>query len=68
VEYIWRVPSEVGLRARRAGTRDFCPSLAALKNPVQNIIFLTIHFFINLLVTIAQQPWAGSRAGSPVSG
>ncbi len=40
---------------RRAGTIDFCPALAALVSPVQNIIFLTIHFF-TLLVPIAQQP------------
>jgi hypothetical protein len=41
--------------ARRAGTIDFCPVLAALVRPVQYIIFLTAHFF-TLLVTIAQQP------------
>ncbi len=42
--YEWG-PSRVGLWARRAGTRDFFPALAALENPVQNIIFLTVHFF-----------------------
>ncbi len=54
--------------ARRAGTMEFCPSLAAPVNPVQNIIFLTKHFF-TLLVPITQQSghWTGSRAGSPVS-
>jgi hypothetical protein len=38
---------------RHAGTIDFCPALAALVSPVQNIIFLTAHFF-TLLVPIAQ--------------
>jgi hypothetical protein len=54
--------------ALRGGTRDFCPALAALVSPVQNITFLIAHFF-TFLVPIAQQPgqWAGSRAGSPVS-
>jgi hypothetical protein len=46
--------------AYRAGTRDFCSALAALVGPVQNIFFLTIHFF-NSFVPIAQQ------AGSIVS-
>jgi hypothetical protein len=40
---------------RRAGTIEFRPALAALVSPVQNIIFLTVHFF-TLLVSIAQQP------------
>jgi hypothetical protein len=31
--------------ARRAGTRDFCPALAALACPVQNIFFLFVHYF-----------------------
>jgi hypothetical protein len=31
--------------ARRAGTRDFCPALAALVSPVQNIFFLTVLYF-----------------------
>jgi hypothetical protein len=34
---------------------DFCPALAALVSPVQNIIILTAHFF-TLFVLIAQQP------------
>ncbi len=42
----------------RAGTMDFCPALAALVSPVQNIIILTAHFFI-LFVLIAQQPRLG---------
>ncbi len=40
--------------ARRAGTREFFPALAALVSPVQNI-FLAAHFF-PLCVPIAQQP------------
>jgi hypothetical protein len=37
-----------------AGTKDFCPALAALVSPVlQNIFFHTVHFF-NLFVPIAQ--------------
>ncbi len=40
---------------RRASTKDFCPTLAALVNPGQNIIFLTAHFF-TLLIPLAQQP------------
>jgi hypothetical protein len=27
------------------GTRDFCSALAALFGPVQNIFFLTVHYF-----------------------
>jgi hypothetical protein len=41
--------------ACRAGTRDFCPALAALVSPVQNITFFTALFF-TILVPIAQQP------------
>ncbi len=40
--------------ACRAGTRDFCPALAALVDPVQNMCFLTVHYF-NSFVPIAQQ-------------
>ncbi len=36
-----RGPSLVGFGARRAGTGDFCPALAALFGPVQNIFFTT---------------------------
>ncbi len=39
--------------ACRAGPRDFCSALAALVGPVQNIFFLTLHFF-NSFVPIAQ--------------
>jgi hypothetical protein len=40
--------------ARRASTRDFCPGLAALVDPVQNILFLTAHYFTSFIL-IAQQ-------------
>ncbi len=46
--------SLVGSWARHAVTIDFCPALAALVCPVQNIIFLATHFF-TLLVYVAQQ-------------
>jgi hypothetical protein len=36
-----------------AGIRDFCPALAALVGPIQNIYFLTIHYF-TLFVPIAR--------------
>ncbi len=36
------------------GTRDFCPALAALVGPVQNIFFLTVHYF-NSFVTILEK-------------
>jgi hypothetical protein len=38
----------------RVGTRDFCLALAALVNVVQNIFFLTVHYFTSV-VPIAQQ-------------
>jgi hypothetical protein len=40
--------------ALRAGTREFCPALVALVGPVQNIFFLTVHYF-NSFVPIVQQ-------------
>jgi hypothetical protein len=45
--------------ACRAGTRDFCPAFAAPVCPVQNIFFLTVHYF-NFFVPIALQ--AGQAA------
>ncbi len=42
---------------------EFCPALAALVSPVQNIIFLTEHFSLYYSPTT----WAGSRAEAPVS-
>ncbi len=34
--------------------RDFCPALAALVSPVQNIFFVAVYFF-NSFAPIAQQ-------------
>jgi hypothetical protein len=49
------------------GSFNFCSALAALVGPVQNILFLAIHYF-NSFFPIAQQAGqAVSRAGSPVS-
>ena len=47
------------LWACRVGTRDFCSALAALVGPVQNMFFITIHYY-NSFVPIAQQ--AGQAA------
>jgi hypothetical protein len=53
-------PSLVGsLSLSCNSTRDFCPALAALVGPVQNIFFLTVHYF-NSFVPITQQ--AGQAA------
>jgi hypothetical protein len=52
----WVLPGLVRW-ACRAGTRDFCPALAALVSPIQNI--LTVHYF-NSFVPSAQQ--AGQAA------
>ncbi len=38
--------------ACRAGTRDFGPALAALVGPVQNIFFLTEHYFTSFVPII----------------
>ncbi len=48
--------------ACRAGTRDFCPALAALVGPVQNMFFP-----LRAIAHAATWEWAGSRAGLPVS-
>jgi hypothetical protein len=40
--------------ACRGGSRVFCPALSALVCPVQNIFFLTVHYF-NSFIPIAQQ-------------
>jgi hypothetical protein len=40
--------------ACRASTKDFCSAFAALVGPVQNIFFLTVHYF-NSFLPIAQQ-------------
>ncbi len=41
--------------ACRAGTREFCSALAALVGPVQNVIFLTVHYSISIPLSIAQE-------------
>jgi hypothetical protein len=43
----------------------FCSVLAALVGPVQNIFFLTIHFF-KTFVPIAQQAGQEAMLGSPL--
>ncbi len=48
--------------ACRAGTRDFCSALAAQVGPVQNIFFLTVHYF-NDFVPIAQQAGQAAMLG-----
>jgi hypothetical protein len=65
--------------ACRAGTRDFCSALAAQVGPVQNIFFLTVHYFTSTKYFFPHRTlfqffcprrpasWAGSRAESPVS-
>ncbi len=42
----------------------FCSALAVLVGPVQNIFFLTVHYFNSL--TPSPAGWAGSHTGSPV--
>jgi hypothetical protein len=41
--------------ARCAGKKDFCPALAALVGPAQNIFFPLRTLFFTLFVPIAQQ-------------
>jgi hypothetical protein len=53
--------------ACRAGTRDFCLALAVLVGPVQNILFLTMHYFKSFVAIALQARQAPTRAGSPVS-
>ncbi len=47
------VPPWLVFWTRRASSLDFSPALAVLVSPVQNVIFLTVHFF-TFLVPIAQ--------------
>jgi hypothetical protein len=51
-------------RARRAGTRDFCPALAALVGPVQALFSSPDTISLHLSLSPS---WAGSRAALPVS-
>jgi hypothetical protein len=53
--------------ACRAGTRDFCSAMAALLCPVQNIFFITEHYF-NSCVPIALQAGQAVVLGRCVSG
>jgi hypothetical protein len=56
-----RGPFLVGCLVLLAGTREFfCPVLAALVGPVQNIFSLTVHYF-NSSVPIAQQAGQAAR-------
>ncbi len=55
----WLVPWTLPAR-----TIDLCPALAALVSPIQNITFLTVHFF-TLLVPVAQQPGQAGRVVDP---
>jgi hypothetical protein len=48
-------------------TIDYCPALAALVSPVQNIIFFNAHIFSLYYSPDRPATWAGRRAGSPVS-
>jgi hypothetical protein len=48
-----------------AGTRGFCPAVAALFSPIKNILFFTVHYFNTFVPSSSKL--AGSRAGSPVS-
>ncbi len=57
----WLVPW-----ACSADTRDFCFALAALVGQVQNIFFLTGHYFKSF-GPIAKQAGQAAFAGSPAS-
>ncbi len=62
-----RGPSFVGCYwPYRPGTRNFCPALASLVGPGQNIFF-PHRILFQLIYTHWPASWAGSRAGSPVS-
>jgi hypothetical protein len=50
------------LWAYRAGTRDLCSALAALVGPVQNMFFITIHYY-NFFVPFAQQARQAAMLG-----
>jgi hypothetical protein len=39
-----------------AGTRNFCPALAALVGPVQKLFFLT-EYYLSYFIPITQQAW-----------
>jgi hypothetical protein len=52
--------------ARHACTRDFCPALTALVDPIQNN-FSPLRTLFQIIFSHRLSSWAGSRAGSPVS-
>jgi hypothetical protein len=52
--------------ARRAGTIDFRPVLAALVGPVQKHFFPSL-YTVSIHLSHCLENWAGSRAGSLVS-
>jgi hypothetical protein len=54
-------------RVLRAGTSGFCPALAALVGPVQNLFFSLYTTVFRFICPHRLVSWAGSRAGSPVS-
>jgi hypothetical protein len=61
-----RDDSLVGLLGLSCWYKRFCSALVTLFRPVKNILF-SLYTFSNPLSPIAQQGWAGSHAGSPVS-
>jgi hypothetical protein len=46
----------------RAGTREFCPALAARVDPVQAIFFLTVHYIFHFTCPHCPISWVVSRA------
>ncbi len=53
-EHIWKVSSLVGSLRSLCWPKSFCSALAALVGPVQNIIFLTVHYFTSFVPTVQQ--------------
>jgi hypothetical protein len=37
----------------QAGTRAFCSAMATLLGPVQHLVFLTLHYLVNLSPSLA---------------
>ncbi len=52
-EYIWKGSFLGSSLARRAGTRDFCPTLV---DKVQNIFFIDVHYFTSY-IPVSQKAW-----------
>ncbi len=57
-----RGPFLVGSLGLLCRSREFSSVLAALVGPVQNIFFLTVHYF-NSFVPISQQAWQTAVLG-----